>query len=178
MRIKSTRFVDERELILSNAQQAKTGSNRAFLVRIWNRLQRLSSPEFRVCRLQGCKEIAKHHCDGLCDLHRTATRLVLPHDHSIIQDFASLVFEQMQPCNLVESDKVDGLHLGMENGAPGLECRHCIGLPNHLRFFPSNEAHLNEIGAVGLFSTHIRDCANCPERVRRFTACMMYFIIL
>ncbi|KAL3776861.1 hypothetical protein ACHAWO_000589 [Cyclotella atomus] len=148
----------------------KTGSNRQFLVRIWNRLQRLSSPEFRVCRLQGCKEIAKNHCDGLCDVHRTVARLVLPHDHSVIQDFACLVFEQMQPCNLIDSDKKDGLHMDMENGAPGLECRHCIGSPDHFRFFPSNKAHLNEIGAVGLFLAHMRNCTKCPEKVRSITA--------
>jgi len=118
-----------------------------------------------MCRLQGCSETAKPNCNGLCRSHRTAARLVLPEDHSVIQDFASLTFEQMQPCYLVDSDRRDESNGKKENGSPGLECQHCIGQPGHLRYFPATETSLNEMGAVELISAHLRVCSSCPEKV-------------
>jgi hypothetical protein len=149
-------------------QNKGLGNTNEFYRRIWSRLQRLSTPEYRICRLQGCKEIAKANCDGLCKAHRTAARLVFPEDHSVIGDFASLIFEQMQPCFLIESDKRDGSNPNLANEAPGLECRHCIGRPGHVRYFPAHEASLHEMGACELFLAHLRLCASCPEQVSAF----------
>lgn len=147
-------------------QQPKAENKKAFLRRIWTRMQRLSLPGSQVCRLQGCKEISKPNCDGLCRDHRTSARLVLPGDHTAIKEYASLSFEQMQPCYLMESDKSDGSYANRELGAPGMECRHCIGQPGHVRFFPAGEAQMNEMGAVGFVASHLRICSSCPEKVR------------
>lgn len=150
---------------VSTFMKPKTGSTRKFLQRISKRLQRLSFQELKMCRLQGCKEFAKPNYDGLCHGHRAAARIVLPEDHSIIQDFDSLVFEQLQPCYLIETDRENGSHQNMANGAPGLECRHCIGQPNHVRYFPENATSLKDICSVTLVSAHLMSCKSCPEKV-------------
>ena len=119
-----------------------------------------------MCRLQGCKEFAKPNCDGLCKGHRAAARLVLPEDHSIIEDLDTLVFEQLQPCFLIDSDREHGSHPNKANGAPGLECRHCIGQPNHVRYFPANATSLKDICSVQLVLSHLMACKSCPEKVK------------
>lgn len=155
-------------------KKPKNENKRAFLRRIWHRLERLSVlPGSQVCRLQGCEEMAKPNCDGLCQEHRTAARLVLPHDHTVIKEYASLAFEQMQPCYLIDSDKTNRSNVNRSLSAPGLECRHCIGEPSHLRLFPAGETQLNELGAVGLIAAHMRICGSCPEKVRDCEICFL-----
>lgn len=156
-------------LIYSGAyyvSQPKAGSStRQFLLRIWKRLERLSSlEEDAICRLQGCQN--KPNCDGLCEVHRTAARLIRPNDRNVISHFASLAFEQMQPCYLIDSDKRDESCSTYVNGAPGLECRHCIGQPDHMRCFPANEASINDTCSAEQISAHLRVCVGCPEKVR------------
>ena len=158
--------------------QPKAGiSTQQFLLRIWERLQCLSSREDdAICRLQGCNK--KPICDELCEEHRTAARLVRPEDHTIIGDFASLSFEQMQPCNFIDSDKRGDSCSAYVIGNPGLECRHCLGQPGHLRCFPANEASIDDTCSAELISAHLRVCVGCPEKVRNIMIAAIFCTVI
>lgn len=49
--------------------------------------------------------------------------LVLPEDKPLITDYLYLALEQMQPANLMNSDRV-GCYKGRRVGFPGLACKH------------------------------------------------------
>ena len=49
--------------------------------------------------------------------------LVLPEDKPLITDYLYLTLEQMQPANLMNSDRV-GCYKGRRVGFPGLACKH------------------------------------------------------
>jgi hypothetical protein len=69
--------------------------------------------------------------------------LVLPEDKHLISDYLYLTLEQMQPCHLMEADRV-GCYKGRKVGFPGLACKHCVGQAGCGRYFPASEASLSQ----------------------------------
>ncbi|KAL7541061.1 hypothetical protein ACHAXR_010607 [Thalassiosira sp. AJA248-18] len=91
--------------------------------------------------------------------------LVLPEDKPLISDYLYLALEQMQPCNLMDADRV-GCYKGRRTGFPGLACRHCIGQAGCGRYFPASEASLSQTTTSQTIVNHVRNCRRCPLEIR------------
>lgn len=91
--------------------------------------------------------------------------LVLPEDKDLISDYLYLTLEQMQPCNLMEADKV-GCYKGRKVGFPGLACKHCVGQAGCGRYFPASEASLSQTTTSQTIMNHVRNCRRCPIEIR------------
>ncbi|KAL7498365.1 hypothetical protein ACHAWT_009413 [Skeletonema menzelii] len=91
--------------------------------------------------------------------------LVLPEDKDLITDYLYLAMEQMQPCNLMDADRV-GCYKGRKTGFPGLACRHCVGQAGCGRYFPASEASLSQTTTSQTIVNHVRNCRRCPIDVR------------
>jgi len=91
--------------------------------------------------------------------------LVLPEDKPLISDYLYLALEQMQPCNLMDADRV-GCYKGRRTGFPGLACRHCIGQAGCGRYFPASEASLSQTTTSQTIVNHVRNCRRCPMEMR------------
>ena len=91
--------------------------------------------------------------------------LVVPEDTPLISDYLYLALEQMQPCNLMDADRV-GCYKGRRTGFPGLACRHCIGQAGCGRYFPASEASLSQTTTSQTIVNHVRNCRRCPIEIR------------
>jgi len=91
--------------------------------------------------------------------------LVEPEDKDLISDYLYLTLEQMQPCNLMEADKV-GCYKGRDVGFPGLACKHCVGQAGCGRYFPASEASLSQTTTSQTIMNHVRNCRRCPIEIR------------
>ena len=91
--------------------------------------------------------------------------LVVEGDKPLISDYLYLTLEQMQPCNLMEADKV-GCYKGRKVGFPGLACKHCIGQAGCGRYFPASEASLSQTTTSQTIMNHVRNCRRCPVEIR------------
>jgi len=91
--------------------------------------------------------------------------LVLPEDKPLISDYLYLALEQMQPCNLMDADRV-GCYKGRRTGFPGLACKHCIGQAGCGRYFPASEASLSQTTTSQTIVNHVRNCRRCPLEIR------------
>lgn len=91
--------------------------------------------------------------------------LVLPEDKPLISDYLYLALEQMQPANLLASDRV-GCYKGRRTGFPGLACKHCVGQAGCGRYFPASEASLSQTTTSQTIVNHVRNCRRCPIEVR------------
>ena len=91
--------------------------------------------------------------------------LVLPEDKPLISDYLYLALEQMQPANLLTSDRV-GCYKGRRTGFPGLACKHCVGQAGCGRYFPASEASLSQTTTSQTIVNHVRNCRRCPIEVR------------
>lgn len=91
--------------------------------------------------------------------------LVLPEDKLLISDYLYLALEQMQPCNLMDADRV-GCYKGRRTGFPGLACKHCIGQAGCGRYFPASEASLSQTTTSQTVVNHVRNCRRCPLEIR------------
>eukprot|EP00985_Skeletonema_marinoi_P032360 scaffold39117_cov148-Skeletonema_marinoi.AAC.6 len=91
--------------------------------------------------------------------------LVLPEDKDLITDYLYLAMEQMQPCNLMDADRV-GCYKGRKTGFPGLACRHCVGQAGCGRYFPASEASLSQTTTSQTIVNHVRNCRRCPIDIR------------
>lgn len=91
--------------------------------------------------------------------------LVLLKDKDLITDYLYLALEQMQPCNLMDADRV-GCYKGRRTGFPGLACKHCIGQAGCGRYFPASEASLSQTTTSQTIVNHVRNCRRCPLEIR------------
>jgi len=91
--------------------------------------------------------------------------LVQPEDRDLISDYLYLTLEQMQPCNLMEADKV-GCYKGRGVGFHGLACKHCVGQAGCGRYFPASEASLSQTTTSQTIMNHVRNCRRCPIDIR------------
>mmetsp|Transcript_6015 Transcript_6015/g.8513 ORF Transcript_6015/g.8513 Transcript_6015/m.8513 type:complete len:1159 (+) Transcript_6015:162-3638(+) len=91
--------------------------------------------------------------------------LVIPDDKPLISDYLYLTLEQMQPCRLMEADKV-GCYKGRKVGFPGLACKHCVGQAGCGRYFPASEASLSQTTTSQTIMNHVRNCRRCPIEIR------------
>ena len=91
--------------------------------------------------------------------------LVLPEDRPLISDYLYLALEQMQPCNLMDADRV-GCYKGRRTGFPGLACKHCVGQAGCGRYFPASEASLSQTTTSQTIVNHVRNCRRCPIEIR------------
>lgn len=74
----------------------------------------------------------------------STTQLLFPQDKDLLSDYLFLMLQQMQPCNLTETDRDGHYHYKSRPiGFPGLACRHCVGREackaGNGRFFPATE---------------------------------------
>ena len=92
--------------------------------------------------------------------------LVTPDEKHLVADYLFLALEQMQPCNLMDSDRV-GCYKGRRTGFPGLACKHCVGQAGCGRYFPASEASLSQTTTSQTIINHVRNCRRCPVEVRR-----------
>lgn len=91
--------------------------------------------------------------------------LVESEDRSLISDYLYLALEQMQPCNLMDADRV-GCYKGRSLGFPGLACKHCVGQAGCGRYFPATEASLSQTTTSQTIVNHVRNCRRCPIEIR------------
>jgi hypothetical protein len=91
--------------------------------------------------------------------------LVLPEDKALISDYLYLTLEQMQPCLLMEADRV-GCYKAREVGFHGLACKHCVGQAGCGRYFPASEASLSQTTTSQTIMNHVRNCRRCPIEIR------------
>jgi hypothetical protein len=91
--------------------------------------------------------------------------LVTPEDRPLITDYLYLALEQMQPCNLMDADRV-GCYKGRRTGFPGLACKHCVGQAGCGRYFPASEASLSQTTTSQTVVNHVRNCRRCPIEIR------------
>jgi hypothetical protein len=91
--------------------------------------------------------------------------LVLPEDRDLISDYLYLAMEQMQPCNLMDADRV-GCYKGRKTGFPGMACKHCVGQAGCGRYFPATEASLSQTTTSQTIANHVRNCRRCPIDIR------------
>jgi len=91
--------------------------------------------------------------------------LVEPDDINLISDYLYLTLEQMQPCLLMDADKV-GCYKSRRVGFPGLACKHCVGQAGCGRYFPASEASLSQTTTSQTIMNHVRNCRRCPIEIR------------
>jgi len=91
--------------------------------------------------------------------------LVEPSDRPLISDYLYLALEQMQPCNLMDADRV-GCYKGRRLGFPGLACKHCVGQAGCGRYFPASEASISQTTTSQTIVNHVRNCRRCPIEIR------------
>jgi hypothetical protein len=91
--------------------------------------------------------------------------LVFPEDEDLISDYLYLTLEQMNPCVLMEADRV-GCYKGRKVGFPGLACKHCVGQAGCGRYFPASEASLSQTTTSQTIMNHVRNCRRCPMEIR------------
>ena len=92
--------------------------------------------------------------------------LVTSDEKHLVADYLFLALEQMQPCNLMDSDRI-GCYKGRRTGFPGLACKHCVGQAGCGRYFPASEASLSQTTTSQTIINHVRNCRRCPLEVRK-----------
>ncbi len=92
--------------------------------------------------------------------------LVTSDEKHLVADYLFFALEQMQPCNLMDSDRI-GCYKGRRTGFPGLACKHCVGQAGCGRYFPASEASLSQTTTSQTIINHVRNCRRCPVEVRK-----------
>lgn len=109
--------------------------------------------------------LTQEHSDEIRRQKEEAYPLVLPEDKELISDYLYLTLEQMEPCKLMEADKV-GCYKGRELGFRGLACKWCVGQAGCGRYFPASEASLSQTTTSQTILNHVRNCRRCPLEIR------------
>jgi len=109
--------------------------------------------------------LTQEHSDEIKRQKEEAYPLVLPEDKELISDYLFLTLEQMEPCKLMEADKV-GCYKGREIGFRGLACKWCVGQAGCGRYFPASEASLSQTTTSQTVLNHVRNCRRCPLEIR------------
>ena len=109
--------------------------------------------------------LTSEHTEAMKKQKENAYPLVLGEDKPLISDYLFLTLEQMEPCNLMDADRV-GCYKGREVGFPGLACKHCVGQAGCGRYFPASEASLSQTTTSQTILNHVRNCRRCPIEIR------------
>jgi len=102
---------------------------------------------------------------AVLDEKKQSYPLVLEDDCPLISDFLYLTMQQMEPCKMMEPDRV-GCYKGRPIGFRGLACRHCIGQAGSGRYFPASEASLSQTTTSQTILNHVRNCRMVPASIR------------
>jgi len=109
--------------------------------------------------------LTQEHSEEMKRQKDEAYPLVLPEDKHLISDYLFLTLEQMEPCKLMDSDRV-GYYKGRMMGFPGLACKWCVGQAGCGRYFPASEASLSQTTTSQTILNHVRNCRRCPVERR------------
>lgn len=100
--------------------------------------------------------------DAQADTDTILSEVVTEEDKSDLTDFNRIVLEQSIPCRATEED-VGRRNRRIEEGSPGLACRHCKETGNG-RFFYSSVDSL--MSSPATFEKHILKCAHVPLEIK------------
>jgi hypothetical protein len=109
--------------------------------------------------------LSQEHSDEMKRQKEEAYPLVLPEDKHLISDYLYLTLEQMEPCKLMDADRV-GCYKGRTMGFRGLACKWCVGQAGCGRYFPASEASLSQTTTSQTILNHVRNCRRCPVEIR------------
>jgi len=109
--------------------------------------------------------LSQEHSDEMKRQKDEAYPLVVPDDKSLISDYLFLTLEQMEPCKLMDADRV-GCYKGRTMGFRGLACKWCVGQAGCGRYFPASEASLSQTTTSQTILNHVRNCRRCPADIR------------
>lgn len=109
--------------------------------------------------------LSQEHSDEMKRQKEEAYPLVLPEDKPLISDYLYLTLEQMEPCKLMDADRV-GCYKGRTMGFRGLACKWCVGQAGCGRYFPASEASLSQTTTSQTILNHVRNCRRCPAEIR------------
>lgn len=109
--------------------------------------------------------LSQEHSDEMKRQKEEAYPLVLPEDKNLISDYLYLTLEQMEPCKLMDADRV-GCYKGRSMGFRGLACKWCVGQAGCGRYFPASEASLSQTTTSQTILNHVRNCRRCPAEIR------------
>lgn len=109
--------------------------------------------------------LSKEHSDEMKRQKEEAFPLVLPEDKPLISNYLFLTLEQMEPCKLMDADRI-GCYKGRMVGSRGLACKWCVGQAGCGRYFPASEVSLSQTTTSQTILNHVCNCRRCPADIR------------
>ena len=115
---------------------------------------------------------AIEHLEALDERHYTVAggnilrdddRLVVEEDRLLLTDYFYYLMKQLRPVRFSEADRRTrgGKREKVKVGYGGLQCIHCIDVPNSRKFFWSNVDRL--ANSFAEIPTHVLKCRRCPQ---------------
>jgi hypothetical protein len=94
---------------------------------------------------------------------REDDRLVVEEDRLLLTDYFFYLMKQLRPVRFSEADRRTrgGKREKVKVGYGGLQCIHCIDVPNSRKFFWSNVDRL--ANSFAEIPTHVLKCRRCPQ---------------
>lgn len=110
--------------------------------------------------------MTQEHSDEMKRQKEETYPIVLPEDKTLISDYIYLALEQMEPCKLMDADRV-GCYKTQTIGFPGLACRWCVGQAGRGRYFPATETSLSQTTTSQTILNHVMSCQHVPIDIRQ-----------
>ena len=90
-------------------------------------------------------------------------QLVIEEDRLLLTDYFYYLMKQLRPVRFSESDRRTrgGKREKVKIGYGGLQCAHCVDVPNSRKFFWSNVDRL--ANSFAEIPTHVLKCRRCPQ---------------
>ena len=118
---------------------------------------------------------AIEHLEALDESHYTVAggnilreddRLVVEEDRLLLTDYFYYLMKQLRPVRFSEADRRTrgGKREKVKVGYGGLQCIHCIDVPNSRKFFWSNVDRL--ANSFAEIPTHVLKCRRCPQSTK------------
>lgn len=123
-------------------------------------------PDLACSYKQETSLLSQEHTDEIARQREEAYPLVLEEDKTLISDVVYLALEQMEPCKLMDADRV-GCYKGQQIGFPGLACRWCVGQAGRGRYFPASETSLSQTTTSQTILNHVINCQHVPIDIRQ-----------
>jgi hypothetical protein len=97
---------------------------------------------------------------------REEERLVVDEDRLLLTDYFYYLMKQLRPVRFSEADRRTrgGKRENVKVGYGGLQCIHCIDVPNSRKFFWSNVDRL--ANSFAEIPTHVLKCRRCPQATK------------
>jgi hypothetical protein len=101
--------------------------------------------------------------EGESSLLHEGDRLVVDEDRLLLTDYFYYLMKQLRPVRFSESDRRTrgGKREKVKIGYGGLQCVHCVDVPNSRKFFWSNVDRL--ANSFAEIPTHVLKCRRCPQ---------------